>query len=400
MLLTKTVKINWTGYNKKWYENKGYIFTNKNDEFEVKVEDLQLNSKILVDVKCDYCDEIYEITYQKYKNNRDKCVAKKDACKNHKYEKLKEANIIKYGVENVKQLESSKEKARQTSLYRYGSTNVMKIDKYKDKLKETLIEKYGVENIMYVDEVKEKIKQTNLERYGVECTMNNEEIRNKIIQNNIEKYGVPYYSQTEECKEKVIQTNLDKFGSEWYMQTNEWKNRIIETCNERYGVNNISQISDIKIKKAESFYKNATVCTSNQQRYLWNLLGGELNYSNDTPSLDIAFPNEKIYIEFNGSGHDLCVKIGTMTQLEHDKRERARYYYMKKRGWKGIFINSPRDYIPSDEIILEEINKAKEWFKIEGKNHSHYNIDIGMFINDEKYGKLRKIKEKDLKVAN
>ena len=33
-----------------------------------------------------------------------------------------------------------------------------------------------------------------------------------------------------------------------------------------------------KIKKAETFYKNSTVATSNQQRYLFDLLGGELNY--------------------------------------------------------------------------------------------------------------------------
>jgi hypothetical protein len=73
---------------------------------------------------------------------------------------------------------------------------------------------------------------------------------------------------------------------------------------------------------------------------------------------------------------------------------------MKNLGWKGIFINSPRDYLPSDDIIIQEINKAKEWFKINEKYHSHYNIDIGILINDEKFGKLRKIKEKDLKVAN
>lgn len=400
MLLSKTGMIKWNGANRKYYELKGYIFTKSGDEFEVKVEELKYNSKALVNIKCDYCNEIYETTYQKYNNNRDRCIVKKDACKKHKYEKLKEANMIKYGVENVKQLESSKEKARQTQLEKYGATNVMKLDKYKDKLKDTMIEKYGVENSMYVDEFKEKIKETNLERYGTECSMNNEEIRSKIIQNNIEIYGVEYYNQTEECKEKVKQTNLDKFGSEWYMQTNEWKNKVVETCNKKYGVDNISQLQDVKIKKAESFYKNATVCTSNQQRYLWSLLGGELNYSNDTPSLDIAFSNEKIYLEFNGSGHDLDVKMGTMTQLQHDNRERARYYYMKKRGWKGIFINSPRDYLPSDEILIKEINKAKEWFKVEGKNHSHYNIDIGMFINDDKYGKLRRIKEKDLKVAN
>jgi hypothetical protein len=53
MLLTKAVKIKWNSKNKKYYENKRYIYTKMGDEFTVKIEDLSNGSKILVDVKCD-----------------------------------------------------------------------------------------------------------------------------------------------------------------------------------------------------------------------------------------------------------------------------------------------------------------------------------------------------------
>lgn len=53
MLLTKNVIVRWNSQNKKWYMDKGYIFTKMNDEFEVKVEDLIKGSSVYVEVKCD-----------------------------------------------------------------------------------------------------------------------------------------------------------------------------------------------------------------------------------------------------------------------------------------------------------------------------------------------------------
>lgn len=56
MLLTKMVIIKWGYRIKKYYIDKGYVFTNINDEFEVKVEDLSKGSEVLVNVKCD-CED-------------------------------------------------------------------------------------------------------------------------------------------------------------------------------------------------------------------------------------------------------------------------------------------------------------------------------------------------------
>ena len=48
--------VKWNINNKKWYINKGYLFTKIKDEFEIKVENLPQHSHILVDVKCD-CED-------------------------------------------------------------------------------------------------------------------------------------------------------------------------------------------------------------------------------------------------------------------------------------------------------------------------------------------------------
>ena len=58
MILTKSVLIKWHSKNKKWYEERGYIFTKMKDEFEVKVEDLSDGTDVLVDIQCDGCEKI------------------------------------------------------------------------------------------------------------------------------------------------------------------------------------------------------------------------------------------------------------------------------------------------------------------------------------------------------
>jgi hypothetical protein len=145
-----------------------------------------------------------------------------------------------------------------------------------------------------------------------------------------------------------------------------------------------------KEKRRVNIIKLGLIPCSAPQKYLHELFGGELNYDNKYV-LDIAFPDEKIYIEFDGSGHDLSVRHGNFTQEEFDKREIKRYQTLKYDGWKLFKIVSIRNYLPTDEILKEEFNKALEWFKLDKKGHCHYILNIGLSLNDEKYGKLRKI---------
>jgi len=250
---------------------------------------------------------------------------------------------------------------------------------------------------IYPKNVADYIKNNLKSIIHKDCCSNKKCISKKTAECNMINFGFEYHINQPEFIEKQKQTNLEIYGVDNVFASEHFKITYKQIIQDKYGVDNISQNEDIKIKKAETFYRNGTVRTSRQQIYVHQLLGGILNYSNDTPSLDIAFPDNKIYIELNGSGHDLCVKMGQKTQQQFNNREIRRYYYMKKLGWKGIFINTGRDYLPSDEVMMQEYNKALEWFKSEEKYHSHYNIDIGGLMNDKVYGKLRRITEKDLK---
>ena len=66
MLISKEVLVKWSPSNKKHFESKGYIFTNWNDEFLIKVEDLSKGSQRIVDVQCDECKKIMKQEWRTY----------------------------------------------------------------------------------------------------------------------------------------------------------------------------------------------------------------------------------------------------------------------------------------------------------------------------------------------
>jgi hypothetical protein len=345
----------WNGNNRKWYEDRGYIWTKQNEEFEVKVEDLPYYSKTQVECLCDYCLEkgikkVISKQWNRYLTGSINSSIHKDCCKECQPIKAMESNLINYGVRRPAEL-----------------------DEVKQKMKQTTMEKYGVEHNMHRPEVVEKAKQTFLNHYGVDNPTKNKDIVQKATNTTIERYGTRNLYSIEKFKNKTIETNNKKYGTDWGMQN-----------------------SEVMSKSRITFHKNGTAPCSRQQEYLWKLLGGELNYPIDKCSLDIAFPNDKIYIEYCGNGHELSVRMNNISEKDFQTKEIHRYMFLKSKGWKLIRINSFCDYLPLDMVIINEFNKAKEWFKSNDEGHWHYNIDIGNLINDTKYGKLRKIKEEDL----
>ena len=83
----------------------------------------------------------------------------------------------------------------------------MKSDTTKQKIKQTNLIKYGVENVFKNEEIKTKIKSTILEKYGVEYPSQNKQIRKKIKQTCINKYGVEHPSQNSEIAEKQLKNS-------------------------------------------------------------------------------------------------------------------------------------------------------------------------------------------------
>ena len=72
------VKTKWNNNNKDRYIEKGYKFTKRYDEFQLKAKDLSPTSKVKVKATCDYCGSEYLSIFSTLHNNREN--GWKDAC--------------------------------------------------------------------------------------------------------------------------------------------------------------------------------------------------------------------------------------------------------------------------------------------------------------------------------
>ena len=65
-IITKVATVKWHPSNKKYYEELGYTYTKLGEEFEVKIEDLPVNSHSKIICECDNCKTVLEGVYQQY----------------------------------------------------------------------------------------------------------------------------------------------------------------------------------------------------------------------------------------------------------------------------------------------------------------------------------------------
>ena len=90
------IKTTWSTSNYDWYISKGYQFTKYRGLLYVRVEDLMPGSSLQVDVRCDYCGDIYKTKYCNYvrslKDVQKNC-CQKSRCKGSK---IHDSKINKY----------------------------------------------------------------------------------------------------------------------------------------------------------------------------------------------------------------------------------------------------------------------------------------------------------------
>lgn len=96
MVLTEKVLVKWNSCQKAYYEDKGYVFTNFGDEFEVKFEDMPHASDKYIDVQCDYCGKIFSMQIKKYYRGAN--IINKIACYDCRALKGVDIKKIRYGT--------------------------------------------------------------------------------------------------------------------------------------------------------------------------------------------------------------------------------------------------------------------------------------------------------------
>lgn len=401
-IITKEVEVKLGVRNLKYYENLGYNIPVKeaskshkkryhkdyvydlSKSIMVKVEDLQPGSKTFVRVRCDICQK-NEMDVRFYDYNKAVKNTGNYVCQECSVKKQQNTTMNKYGVAWVLQADEVKEKIKITNLQKYGVDNYSKTPEYSQKVKNTCIAKYGYENPLQSSVVQDKRKETIFQKYGVENVSQSPTTIEKRKQTFLTRYGVEYISQSKEIKEKIRNTNLEKYGCEHCLQSPKVREKI-----------------------ANTLYCNGTNPTSLQQHFLHNLYGGELNFPIKHYSVDICFPKEKLYIEYDGGGHRLEVLVGSITDEQFDRKELIRNNIIKGEGYKQMRIISTTDKLPPDEILLQMLEHTRKYFS-DYPNHSwiEFNVDSSIVRNAEQkegsyfnFGELRRIKKSDVETIN
>ena len=130
--------------------------------------------------KCPYCDNERNFVHGRYKETctDKKCIQKhREATNVQKYgnkcslkgtneQKVVDAIVEKYGVDNVFKLDSMQQLARQRTKEKYGKEYSSQVPELRKKVEETCMKKFGYKtNLLNPDQI-EQIKRTCLEKYG------------------------------------------------------------------------------------------------------------------------------------------------------------------------------------------------------------------------------------------
>ena len=364
IIYPQNIEIMYSPKLKNLFTINGITNPKKNMKITIDVFNLNINSKKRIKCKCDNCNKIFDkrfcdITKYIDNYNLENLLIQKTYCTNKdcKNKTLIESNLKKYGVESIAQLNSTKNKKKETNLKKYGVENVFQSEEIKNKIKNTSIEKYSVEHIAQSLIIKNKIKETNLKKYGVENVFQSEEVKNKIRNTLINNYGVDHPMKSEEIKIKAV------------------------------------------INSFKALYNNNNSISSKQQNYIHNIIGGELNYPiyETMFKLDIALLDKKIYIEYDGSGHDLGERLGKCSYEQLKQKDVYREMHMKKLGWKIIRVISTNDKLPNENDLKILLNKYinyllstnHTWIYINFDNNTVYGNQICEKLNYQ----LKKIKK-------
>lgn len=355
-IITKEVEVKLWGNNINHYHNLGYDGKH-GDIIAVKTEDLPSGSNVKIQYLCDYCkEEVITIVYADYKRRTNEI--NKMACRH-----------------------CSAKKAEETNLSRYGVSSYLKTNEFREIMKNMMNAKYGVQHYSQTQEYKEKWNKTCKERYGKDYR---KQFVNKAFETFRGKSGYDYPSQSPKVREKITKSYIDHYGVSNPQLSSEVREQTEKTCLERYGYTTPLQSAEIKEKISQTAYKNGTIPTSRQQFYLFNLYksiddSAQLNYPISHFNADICFPEEKLDIELDCGGHNLTVKTGQLTQEQFDKKEMIRDRVIKSKGYKIIRIKSKTSKLPHDEILLQLLLDAKQYF-YNYPNHSWIEFDIDNFI--------------------
>src|SRR5690625_2212364 len=123
-------------------------------------------------------------------------------------------------------------------------------------------------------------------------------------------------------KEKVKETMKENHGVEFAQQCPLIRNKTKATLYKNYGVTRTIDNPELRNKMNEYEYVNSKK-VSKPQRKIAEYINGELNVYVADKFVDILLLEDKIVVEYNGSGHYISVLKNKITKEEFTKKEKA-----------------------------------------------------------------------------
>lgn len=169
--------------------------------------------KDYVPVRCDYCGRDTEKRKSKVQKGRKHI--QKDSCTNDECtkKKLKDTNIVKWGVANAFQRGDVKKKIKETNLARHGVEYAQQSAKIREKSKETCLKNHGVEHALQNKLILETAQSTSLKRHGSRFPIQLDRFKEKVRDTNLKKHGVKDFLSSDSVKERIKKTNILKYGT-------------------------------------------------------------------------------------------------------------------------------------------------------------------------------------------
>ena len=227
MLLTNEINIKVNNRYLRKYSELGYGKLKQGDYIVLPIKHVPLNSSVIIEYICDYCNKKYELEYRKYtmKIGNDCCLT----CRPIKH---KESCLEKYGVDNISKLPETHNKIKKTNIKKYGSESYTQTDKFKRDHKNKMLKKYGVSSFSKTSEWLEKQKRTSLVRYGVENVSQCPQIFSKQQKS---RYEIFEYKDTNLYYQGSYELDfLDKYYDKYEISSPDSIEYIFENKNKKY----------------------------------------------------------------------------------------------------------------------------------------------------------------------
>lgn len=429
MVLDNEVKLSTKyNYDLQYYKDIGYDTCG--DFFIVKIEDLLKKSFTKVNVKCEYCDIEEFIPYYKWTRSMESIV-KKYCCKSCKGKKIKESNLLRYGVTSVAKLQSSKDKSKKTNLNKYGYEFHSQSDVIKNKIRDTNLKNWGVENPMQSQLIKEKQKKTVFNIYGVDNISKLEEIKDKKRETAFSNFGVDHPLKSEEIKNKIKDSNLIKWGDEYFTKTEIYRKENYDIASDDFYLNyiengvslfkcdfgiehNFEITKDVYSKRKlysvglctvfNPVGENRSIKEKDLSNFISNLYSGEIinNYRDGKMEIDIYLPSLNLGFEFNGlywHSNIYKEKDFHLNKTNFFKEKDIRIIHIWEDDWdnKRNIVESQIKYLLNNcktifarKCEVRELNRTKEVSKFLEENHIQGRVGsclkLGLYYEDELVG--------------